>query len=101
MTKSAALPRSCNGSCSINSTRMPRLRRPPPSQIMDHLALRFREGRISVADFDELHDWLESDPEVPSGQWFKRFRKFTLAGEGELPKTFLAHGMAPRGEEVQ
>jgi hypothetical protein len=61
---------------------------------MDHLALRFREGRISVADFDELHDWLESEPEVP-------LNKFTLAGEGELPKTFLMPGMAAKGEEVQ
>ena len=68
---------------------------------MDHLALRFREGRISVADFDELHDWLESEPEVPPGMWYKRFNKFILAGEGELPKTFLLPGMAPKGEEVQ
>ena len=80
---------------------MPKLRRPPPRQIMAHLALRFREGRISVADFDELHAWLESEPEVPPGMWYKRFKKFTLAGEGELPKTFLLPGMAAKGQEVQ
>jgi hypothetical protein len=68
---------------------------------MDHLTLRFREGRISVTDFDELQDWLESDPEVPSGMWYKRFSRFTLAGEGEMPKTFLMPGMAVKGEEVR
>jgi hypothetical protein len=67
---------------------------------VDHLALRFREGRISVADFDELHDWLAFDPDVPSGK-SKRFRRFTLAGEGDLPKTFLEPGMAAHGREVE
>ena len=68
---------------------------------MEHLAQRFREGRISVADFDELHDWLSSEAEVPSGTRYKRFAKFTLAGEGEMPKTFLTPSMAPRGMEVK
>jgi hypothetical protein len=67
---------------------------------MDHLAKRFREGRISTADFGELYQWLASDPEVPNGRWFKRFKRFILAGEGELPKTFLTSGMAPDGEEI-
>ena len=67
---------------------------------MDHLALRFREGRISIADFDKLHDWLASDPDVPQGKWYKRFKRFTLAGESELPKTFLEPGMALHGREV-
>ena len=31
---------------------------------------------------------------------FKRFAKFTLAGEGEMPKTFLAPEMVARGTEV-
>jgi hypothetical protein len=61
---------------------------------------RFRDGRISVADFTELKHWLESDVDVPHGKWYKRFNKFTLAGEGELPKTFLTPDMAPQGEEI-
>jgi hypothetical protein len=68
---------------------------------MEHLVQRFRDGRISVADFDELRDWLNSDPEVPQGEWYKRFPKFTLAGEGELPKTFLKPEMVPHGKEVR
>jgi hypothetical protein len=43
---------------------------------------------------------LESDPEVPAGLWYKRFKKFTLVGEGDLPKTFLTGAMHPRGEEI-
>lgn len=80
---------------------MPKIRKPPPRGILDHLLKRFREGRISIADLTELKHWLESEPEVPPGMWYKRFNNFTLAGEGELPKTFLTRGMAPRGEEVQ
>ena len=80
---------------------MPKIRKPPPPGILDHLIERFREGRISIEDFTELKHWLESDPDVPPGMWYKRFDKFTLAGEGALPKTFLTPGMALTGEEVQ
>jgi hypothetical protein len=79
---------------------MPRIRKPPPAGVMKHLVDRFRDGRISVADFDALQDWLNTDPEVPSGKWYKRFPRFILAGEGEDPKTFLTPGMAPHGQEV-
>ncbi len=61
---------------------------------------RFREGRISSADFLELKHWLESDPDVPQGKWFKRFKTGCLAGQGNLPSTFLAPGMAVEGEEI-
>lgn len=46
---------------------------------MDHLIGRYRKGRISQNDFAELKHWLESDPGVPEGKWYKRFRRFTLA----------------------
>lgn len=54
-----------------------------------------------MADFDQLHDWLDSDPDVPHGMGYKRFQKFPLVGKGEMPKTFLTRGMAPQGQEVQ
>ena len=79
---------------------MPKIRKPPPSYFLTRLVDRFRDGRISVADFDALREWLNADPEVPTGKWYKRFRTFTLAGEGEAPKTFLAPGMIPYGAEV-
>jgi len=80
---------------------MPKVLRPPPAGIMKHLLERFRDGRIDIKDFTELKQWLESDIEVPEGQWFKRFSNFTLAGDGELPKTFLRPGMAAKGTEIR
>ena len=79
---------------------MPKVRRPPPAGIMSHLLQRFRDGRVGIEDFTELKHWLESDVEVPEGLWFKRFANFTLAGEGEMPKTFLGREMKAKGTEV-
>ena len=79
---------------------MPKVLRPPPPGILNHLLERYRDGRISAADFVELKQWLESDPDVPPGLWYKKFESFTLAGEGELPKTFLTSRMVPKGIEV-
>jgi hypothetical protein len=80
---------------------MPKIKKPPPAGILDHLIQRYREGRVSSADFLELKHWLESEPNVPKGKWYKRFKTGTLAGKGEMPSTFLAPGMAAEGEEVQ
>jgi len=55
------LTKSFKGSCSTDSTRMPKIKKPPP-YFMKHLVDRFREGRISVGDFDALQDWLNSIP---------------------------------------
>ena len=79
---------------------MAKIRRPPPAGIMKHLLERFRDGRIAVDDFMELKRWLECDVEVPDGMWFKRFANFTLAGEGDTPKTFLTRRMTAKGTEV-
>jgi len=67
---------------------------------MKRLLERFRNGRIAIEDFTGLKHWLESDVDVPEGMWFKRFTNFTLAGEGEMPKTFLTRGMTAKGTEV-
>jgi hypothetical protein len=80
---------------------MPKIKKPPPPGILKHLIKRYHEGRISSDDFLELKHWLESDPDVPNGKWYKRFKTGTLAGEGEMPSTFLAPGMAVEGKEVQ
>jgi hypothetical protein len=58
---------------------------------MQHLVQRFRDGRISVADFDE----------VPEGMWYKRFKGFSLVGEGDLPKSFLEPCMVHKGQEIK
>ncbi len=65
---------------------MAKIRKPPPPAILDHLLQRFRDGRLAVEDFTDLKHWLESEPDVPSGMWFKRFPKFTLAQRGRVPQ---------------
>ena len=80
---------------------MPKIKLPPPEGTLDHLVKRYREGRISTSDFLELKHWLESDPTVPDGKWFKRFKSGFLAGNGESVSTFLAPGMAVEGDEVE
>lgn len=67
---------------------------------MKHLLDRYRDGRIDFGDFAELKNWLESDVQVPEGLWFTRFPNLILAGEGELPKTFLTPKMVAKGTEV-
>jgi hypothetical protein len=62
---------------------MTKIRRPPPADVMPHLVDRFRQGWISVADFEALQYWLNSDPDVSLGDWYKKFPKFILAGQGE------------------
>ena len=44
--------------------------------------------------------WMDTQPEVPSGQWFKRFPELILCGEGELIKTFLLPSQAAIGQEI-
>jgi hypothetical protein len=78
-----------------------KIKRPPPQGVLNHLVQRLRDGRIAASDFLDLKHWLETDPDVPPGKWYKRFKSFTLAGEGEMPLTFLSPGMAAKGDEVQ
>ena len=44
--------------------------------------------------------WLDTNPEVPEGEWCKRLPSMIVCGEGELVKTFLVPGQAPHGQEV-
>jgi hypothetical protein len=81
---------------------MPRvLRRNLPRQLYAHLLERVQQRHISGKDLTLMVEWLDKQPEVPQGKWFKRFPGMTVCGEGELVKTFLAPGQAPLGEEVQ
>jgi len=47
-----------------------------------------------------LAAWLDSAPDVLEGEWYKRFSGMTVCGEGELIKTFLLLGQAPKGKRV-
>jgi hypothetical protein len=61
---------------------------------------RVRERAISADQLGLLTQWLDSEPEVPAGLWFKRFSGMIACGEGEFIKTFLRLGQAPTGTEI-
>ena len=80
---------------------MPKIRRSElPEALLRHLLLRVREREIAHDQIILLAQWLDTQPEVPAGRWFKKFPGMTVCGEGELIKTFLQPGQLPDGEEL-
>ena len=80
---------------------MPKIRRRNlPPALLNHLLDRIKRREISSDQLGALADWLDTEPEVPDGKWFKRFSGMTVCGEGELVKTFLTSGQAPMGTEI-
>ena len=71
-----------------------------PRALFRHLVERVREREISTEQLELLFEWLETEPEVPEGRWFKRFPGVTVCGEGELIKTFLRAEQAALGKEL-
>ncbi len=71
-----------------------------PEPQMAHLIRRVRQREISTTQLGLLARWVATDPEIPEGQWFKRFPEMIVCGEGALVKTFLRAGQIPAGEEV-
>ena len=80
---------------------MPKIRRQElPERLLVHLLTRVRERRISYEQLILLARWLDTEPDVPAGRWFKRFSGFTVCGEGNLIRTFLLAGQVPDGREI-
>lgn len=71
-----------------------------PPGIRAHLALRLADRKITMADLHRLRFWVDSQPEVPEGEWFKDFGTFKLCGVGSLPKTFLDPHQSAWGEPL-
>jgi hypothetical protein len=81
---------------------VPRVRRSDvPPALLAHLIDRIRERRVDARQLDDLARWLDGEPEVPEGPWYKRFSRMTVCGEGDLVKTFLGPGQAPKGAKIQ
>ena len=59
-----------------------------------------RERVIGIADLNRLRLWVDTKPEVPSGDWFKDFGSFKICGQGSLAKTFLLCGQAAKGDKL-
>jgi hypothetical protein len=57
-------------------------------------------GIIPASQLEQLAKWLDGEPEVPSGLWYKRFSGMTVCGEGELIKAFLLPGHAGKGHLI-
>ena len=69
---------------------MPKVRRQNvPPGLFQHLVDRIQSRKIPASQLEMLAKWLDSEPEVPEGLWYKRFSGMTVCGEGELIKTFL------------
>lgn len=80
---------------------MPKIRRQKlPEALLRHLLARVRQRNISYEQIILLTRWLETEPEVPNGKWFKKFSGMTVCGEGELIKTFLQPRQIATGEEL-
>jgi hypothetical protein len=71
-----------------------------PPALFQHLLDRIQSRKIPATQLKVLAKWLDTEPEVPEGQWSKRFSGMTLCGEGELVETFLLPGQHERGERV-
>jgi len=71
-----------------------------PANVRQHLIDRMHDRGMSVADLNQLRRWMETNPEVPDGEWFKDFGSFKLCGRGPLPTTFLLREQAAKGEKL-
>ena len=80
---------------------MPRIRRHNvPPALFQHLLDRVQSRKIPATQLALLVKWLDGEPEVLEGQWYKRFPGMTVCGEGESIKTFLLAEHAPKGHRV-
>jgi hypothetical protein len=71
-----------------------------PENVRDHLIDRMRDRAISTADLNQLRLWIDSQPEVPEGDWYKDFGSFKICGRGSYPKTFLLRNHVGKGEAL-
>ena len=80
---------------------MPKVRRQNlPSALFQHLLDRIQSRKIPASQLELLAAWLDTEPDVPDGPWYKRFPSVTVCGEGELIRTFLLPGQSAKGERV-
>jgi hypothetical protein len=68
--------------------------------VFQHLLERIQSRKIPATQLELLAAWLDTEPEVPDAEWYKRFSGMTVCGEGELVKAFLLPGQAAKGRRV-
>ena len=80
---------------------MPKVRRHNiPPALFQHLLDRIQGRQIPATQLVLLARWLDAEPEVPDGEWYKRFPAMIVCGDGELIKTFLLPGQHAKGKRV-
>jgi hypothetical protein len=80
---------------------VPKVRRQNvPPALFQHLLDRIQSRKIPASQLELLAKWLDTEPEVPDDQWYKRFSGMTVCGEGEVVKTFLLAGQHAKGQRV-
>ena len=80
---------------------MPQVRRQNiPPALFQHLLDRIQGRKIPATQLELLAKWLDTEPEVPEGPWFKRFTGMTVCGNGELVRTFLLPGQPAKGQRI-
>jgi len=81
---------------------MPKVQRKNiPRPLLAHLLQRIEERNIDADALRSLAAWLDTNPEVPEGDWHKRFPTMTVCGKGALVKTFLTPSQAPVGTALR
>jgi hypothetical protein len=68
-----------------------------PPNVRQHLTDRMRDRAITIASLNQLRLWIESQLEVPEGDWYKDFGSLKICGHGSYPKTFVLHGQPAKG----
>jgi hypothetical protein len=80
---------------------VPKVRRQNfPPALFQHLLDRIQSRKIPATQLGLLATWLDTESDVPGGEWYKRFSAMTVCGDGKLIKTFLLQGQAPKGKRV-
>jgi hypothetical protein len=71
-----------------------------PRHVREHLSQRLKDRGIRADDLDKLRVWVESEPDVPAGDWYRDFGSFKICGTGADPTTFLTREQQAWGEEA-
>ena len=80
---------------------MPRVRRHNfPPALFQHLLTRVQERKVPASQLELLAKWLDTEPEAPESEWYKRSSGMTVCGEGEWINTILLPGQAPKGRRM-
>ena len=80
---------------------MPKVRRQNvPPALFQHVLDRIHSRKIPAVQLQLLAKWLDTEPEVPAGPWYKRFSGMAICGDGELARTFLLPGQHAKGQRI-